>query len=137
MKVDLDRFREDGYLILLNSPPVTAINVLRGDLSGLIDSGYPDWHRDASSAEQAPLSGMQQDLMENAPGYVQWNIPLYEDGVFWILSGSHKQPSTEAQRKQLLLDPRSPLEGGIPPHSLSAVMPAWVAGPVSALVANG
>ena len=99
---------------LLNSPPVTAMTSFGAICSGLIDSGYTDWHRDASSAEQAPLSGMQQDLMENAPGYVQWNIPLYEDGVFWILPGSHKQPSTEAQRKQLLLDPRSPLEGGIP-----------------------
>ena len=69
---------------------------------------------DASSAEQAPLSGMQADLMANAPGYVQWNIALYEDDVFWILPESHKQPTNEAQRRQLMLDPKVPLEGGIP-----------------------
>lgn len=67
--------------------PVNGVEIA-AICSGLIDSGYTDWHRDASSAEQAPLSGMQQDLMENAPGYVQWNIALYEDGVFWILPGA-------------------------------------------------
>ena len=97
----------------LMQAPTTALTAFGALCSGLIDYGYTDWHRDASSAEQAPLSGMQLDLMENAPGYVQWNIALYEDDVFWILPGSHKQPTTEAQRRQLLLDPRSVLEGGL------------------------
>ena len=98
----------------LMQAPATAFTAFGALCSGLIDYGYTDWHRDASSAEQAPLSGMQLDLMENAPGYVQWNIALYEDDVFWILPGSHKQPTSEAQRRQLLLDPGSALEGGIP-----------------------
>ena len=98
----------------LMQAPDTALTAFGALCSGLIDYGYTDWHRDASSAEQAPLGGMQYDLMENAPGYLQWNIALYEDDVFWILPGSHKGPTTEAQRRQLLLDPRSALEGGVP-----------------------
>ena len=99
---------------LLQHPPFTALTTFGALCSGLIDYGYTDWHRDASSAEQAPLSGMQQDLVENGPGYVQWNIALYDDEVFWVLPKSHKQPTTEAQRRQLLQDPRSQLEGGVP-----------------------
>ena len=97
----------------LMQTPVAALTTFGALCSGLIDYGYTDWHRDASSAEQAPLSGMQYDLMENAPGYLQWNIALYEDDVFWLLPGSHKQPTSEAQRRQLMLDPRAALEGGI------------------------
>ena len=98
----------------LMQAPATSLTAFGALCSGLIDYGYTDWHRDASSAEQAPLSGMQLDLVENAPGYVQWNIALYEDEVFWILPGSHQQPTSEAQRRQLLLDPKSQLEGGVP-----------------------
>ena len=103
-----------GVSAQLMQAPVTALTAFGALCSGLIDYGYTDWHRDASSAEQAPLSGMQADLMANAPGYVQWNIALYEDDVFWILPESHKQPTNEAQRRQLMLDPKVPLEGGVP-----------------------
>ena len=103
-----------GVSAQLMQAPVTALTAFGALCSGLVDYGYTDWHRDASSAEQAPLSGMQADLMANAPGYVQWNIALYEDDVFWILPESHKQPTNESQRRQLMLDPKVPLKGGIP-----------------------
>eukprot|EP01050_Picozoa_sp_SAG11_P024325 SAG11_NODE_5144_length_1651_cov_1.095361_3_plen_204_part_00 len=28
-------------------------------------------------------------FVRNRPGYLQWNIALYEDDVFWVLPGSH------------------------------------------------
>ena len=99
---------------LLQNPPFAALTTFGALCSGVIDYGYTDWHRDASSAEQAPLGGMQRDLVENGPGYVQWNIALYDDEVFWVLPESHKKPTTEAQRLQLLQDPRSQLQGGVP-----------------------
>jgi ectoine hydroxylase-related dioxygenase (phytanoyl-CoA dioxygenase family) len=98
----------------LMQAPATTLTSFGALCSGLIDYGHTDWHRDASSAEQAPLSGMQFDLMENKPGYVQWNIALYEDDVFWVLPGSHKQPTNEAQRRQLMLNPKAQLEGSVP-----------------------
>ena len=98
----------------LMGAPETAITGMQITCSGLIDYGYTDWHRDSSAREQAPLCGLQDDLMANRPGYVQWNIPLYDDDVFWLVPGSHKQPTDEEQRRQLLMDPRSRLRDGIP-----------------------
>ena len=98
----------------LMGAPETAITGMQITCSGLIDYGYTDWHRDSSAREQAPLCGLQDDLMANGPGYVQWNIPLYDDDVFWLVPGSHRQPTDEEQRRQLLTDPTSRLRDGIP-----------------------
>ncbi|MCY3761881.1 MAG: phytanoyl-CoA dioxygenase family protein [Gemmatimonadetes bacterium] len=98
----------------LMGAPETAITGMQITCSGLIDYGYTDWHRDSSAREQAPLCGLQDDLMANGPGYVQWNIALYDDDVFWLVPGSHRQPTDEEQRRQLLTDPTSRLRDGIP-----------------------
>ena len=98
----------------LMGAPETAITGMQITCSGLIDYGYTDWHRDSSAREQAPLCGLQDDLMANGPGYLQWNIPLYDDDVFWLVPGSHRQPTDEEQRRQLLMDPTSRLRDGIP-----------------------
>ena len=39
------------------------------------DHGPARWHRDVHPIDMAPLSGLQKDLVENGPKYVQWNIP--------------------------------------------------------------
>ena len=78
------------------------------------DHGPGSWHRDIDPVRQAPLNGMQMDMIKNAPGYVQWNIPLYEDDVFWIVPGSHRRPNTEEERQHLLSQPKRPIPGGIP-----------------------
>ena len=37
----------------------------------------PDrWHRDSGGRRQAPLRGLQEDMLANIPPSVQWNIPL-------------------------------------------------------------
>ena len=54
------------------------------------DHGPANWHRDIHPIDQAPLGGLQADMLENAPGYVQWNIPLYDDDVLWVVPGSHR-----------------------------------------------
>ena len=97
----------------LMQAPEIAVNAMEVLCSGLIEFGYTDWHRDSSAAEQAPLSGLQADLQDNMPGYVQWNIPLYDDDVLWVVPGSHRRPDNEEQRRQLLLDPRVELPGGV------------------------
>ena len=81
--------------------------------SPIIDFGHTDWHRDSSAITQAPLFGLAQDLLENKTGYVQWNIALYDDDVFWLLPGSHARATTEAERRQLLLDPTAALPDGM------------------------
>ena len=94
--------------------PETAVCLMQALCSGIIDYGATDWHRDVSALDHAPLSGLQSDLQDNMPGYVQWNIPLYDDDVLWVVPGSHRRPDNEAERRQLLLDPRVPLPDGIP-----------------------
>ena len=72
------------------------------------------WHRDIDPTREAPLCGLQMDMLENGPGTVQWNIPLYDDDVLWVVPGSHCRPNTEAENRQLIENPREPLPGGIP-----------------------
>ena len=78
-----------------------------------IDYGYTDWHRDSSATEQTPLFGLAQDQLENNPGYVQWNVALYDDDVFWLVPGSHARADTEEERRALMLDPRTQLPTGV------------------------
>ncbi|HCE04090.1 MAG TPA: hypothetical protein DEQ98_12725, partial [Acidobacteria bacterium] len=52
--------------------------------------------------------------MANRPGYLQWNIALYDDDVFWVVPRSHDRPTDEEQRCQLMLDPTSALQHGTP-----------------------
>ncbi|MDE2867703.1 MAG: phytanoyl-CoA dioxygenase family protein [Chloroflexota bacterium] len=75
----------------------------------------PDlWHRDIQPRNQAPLAGLQADLVANGPGYVQWNIPLYDDDVLWVVPGSHRRLNTAQENRELLNDRRAPLSSGMP-----------------------
>jgi ectoine hydroxylase-related dioxygenase (phytanoyl-CoA dioxygenase family) len=78
------------------------------------DHGPAPWHRDIHPIDQAPLFGLQEDLMVNAPGYLQWNIPLYDDNVLWVVPGSHRRPNTEEENRSLLENSRAPVPGSIP-----------------------
>ena len=78
------------------------------------DHGPASWHRDIDPVGQAPLRGMQMDVLENAPGYVQWNIPLYDDSVFWVVPKSHRRPNTAAENRHLATKGREPIPGGMP-----------------------
>ena len=78
------------------------------------DHGPASWHRDIHPIDQAPLCGLQQDLLANGPGYLQWNIPLYDDDVLWVVPQSHRRPNTEEENRQLLADAKVPLPGSVP-----------------------
>ncbi|MCY3748078.1 MAG: phytanoyl-CoA dioxygenase family protein [Chloroflexi bacterium] len=72
----------------------------------------PDlWHRDVSHGptNNAPLAGLQADMLANGPGSVQWNIPLYDDDVLWVVPGSHRRLNTARENQELLNDPRARL----------------------------
>ena len=76
--------------------------------------GGTGWHRDSSPEFDIPLEGVQQDMLRNGPGYVQWNIPLYDDNVLWVVPGSNRKPTTSEQLAHLQRDRLSPPPGGIP-----------------------
>ena len=78
------------------------------------DFGPANWHRDIHPIDQAPLRGLQMDLLENRPGYLQWNIPLYDDDVLWVVPGSHRRGNTDEENAQLTADPHVALPNSIP-----------------------
>ena len=78
------------------------------------DHGPDKWHRDVHPIDMGPLSNLQVDLVENGPRYVQWNIPLYDDSVLWVVPGSHRRLNTAEENHHLLQDPKAPLPGGVP-----------------------
>ena len=76
------------------------------------DYGPAPWHRDIHPIDMGPMQSMQDSLVEDGPNYMQWNIPLYDDSVFWIVPGSHARINTEAENRSLLEDARVPIPGG-------------------------
>ena len=77
------------------------------------DHGPADWHRDVSATFHGPLQSFVDDALENGPRYVQWNIPLYDDGVLWVVPGSHRRINTPEENRRLDADPRVPLPGSV------------------------
>ena len=59
------------------------------------DFGPSTWHRDMDSANMAPLQQLIDDHLENGTRLVQWNVPLLDDDVFWLVPGSHRQNDGE------------------------------------------
>ena len=80
------------------------------------DYGPAPWHRDIHPIDMGPMQSMQDSLVEDGPNYMQWNIPLYDDSVFWIVPGSHTRINTEAENRSLLEDARVPIPGGEQVH---------------------
>ena len=56
--------------------------------------GGTGWHRDIHPVDMAPLDALTADLMENGPRYTQWNVPLYDDSVLWVIPESHRRRNT-------------------------------------------
>lgn len=76
------------------------------------DRGPSHWHRDVST-EMGPLKVLQEDVVENGPRYLQWNIPLYDDDVFWVVPASHRRLNTDQENRELSNDDRAALSTGM------------------------
>ena len=80
------------------------------------DHGIADhrgWHRDLYPPRSAPLKSYVDDIIETGPRYVQWNIPLYDDDVLWVVPGSHNRCNTEEEDAKLNESPGVPLRGAL------------------------
>ena len=60
------------------------------------------------------MEALTADVTENGPRYVQWNVPMYDDIVLWVVPGSHRRLNTERENTELLEDLKKPVTGGIP-----------------------
>ena len=63
------------------------------------DHGPAHWHRDLYPPFGAPLQGYVDDIIENGPRYVQWNLCLYDDHVLWVIPGSHARLNTARENE--------------------------------------
>ena len=77
------------------------------------DHGPANWHRDIHPIDTAPLEGYIRDIEESGPSYVQWNIPLYDDDVLWVVPGSHLRLNTMEEDRQLLANDCIPLPDSV------------------------
>ena len=99
---------------LLSVPEAASVAGMMLMCSPVRDHGPAAWHRDIHPIDMAPLAGLQQDLLENGPKYLQWNIALYDDNVLWVVPGSHRRLNTDVENRALSDNPRRALPGGIP-----------------------
>jgi hypothetical protein len=80
------------------------------------DHGPAKWHRDLHPIDTAPLQGYIDDIVEGGPRYVQWNIPLYDDNVLWVVPGSHIRRNTVEENAHMLEDPCQPVPNAVQTH---------------------
>ena len=80
------------------------------------DHGPARWHRDFYPPLNCPLMAYAEDILECGPRYVQWNVPLYDDSVLWVIPGSHVRRNTPEENASMSRDPRSPVPGGVQTH---------------------
>lgn len=102
-----------GISIELLKEPRAAVTEMMMMCSPVRDYGPAPWHRDIHPIDTAPLQGYIDDIIEGGPRYIQWNIPLYDDSVLWVVPGSHLRTNTVEENVSLLNDPRRPLPGGV------------------------
>ncbi len=60
-----------------------------------------NWHRDVRPDRDGPLQAHLNDVEANGPGYVQWNVALYEDHVLYVVPGSHRRLNSQIERSHL------------------------------------
>ena len=66
--------------------------------------GGTGWHRDVHPTDMAPMDALAADLVENGPRYTQWNVPMYDDSVLWVVPGSHRRRNTERENVEFMKD---------------------------------
>ena len=80
------------------------------------DRGPAAWHRDFYPPLNAPLQAYADDILETGPRYVQWNLPLYDDNVLYVVPGSHIRPNTDEENESIGRNPRAPVPGCVQTH---------------------
>jgi ectoine hydroxylase-related dioxygenase (phytanoyl-CoA dioxygenase family) len=102
-----------SHLLAEDDVPATEMMMMCNPTT---DRGPAAWHRDFYPPLNAPLMAYANDIIEGGPRYVQWNIPLYDDDVLWVIPGSHLRPNTALENESIGRDPRVAVAGGVQTH---------------------
>ena len=103
-------------LLGVEDAAVTEMMVMCNPVRDHETEGHRGWHRDFYPPHTAPLQGYADDILENGPRYIQWNLPLYDDSVLWVVPGSHARLNTAEENAALNSDARTPVPGAIQTH---------------------
>ena len=103
-------------LLGVEDASVTEMMVMCNPVRDHETAGHRGWHRDFYPPHTAPLQGYADDFLENGPRYVQWNLPLYDDNVLWVVPGSHARLNTAEENTALNSDARTPVPGAVQTH---------------------
>ena len=103
-------------LLGVDDAAVTEMMLMCNPVRDHETADHRGWHRDFYPPHTAPLQGYADDILENGPRYVQWNLPLYDDSVLWVVPGSHVRFNTDAENAALNKDASTPLPGAIQTH---------------------
>ena len=103
-------------LLGVEDAAVTEMMVMCNPVRDHETAGHRGWHRDFYPPHTAPLQGYADDILENGPRYVQWNLPLYDDSVLWVVPGSHARLNTTEENAALNSDARTPVPGAVQTH---------------------
>lgn len=103
-------------LLGVEDAAVTEMMVMCNPVRDHETAGHRGWHRDFYPPHTAPLQGYADDFLENGPRYVQWNLPLYDDNVLWVVPGSHARLNTAEENAALNSDARTPVPGAVQTH---------------------
>ena len=103
-------------LLGVEDAAVTEMMVMCNPVRDHETAGHRGWHRDFYPPHTAPLQGYADDILENGPRYIQWNLPLYDDSVLWVVPGSHARLNTAKENAALNSDARTPVPGAVQTH---------------------
>lgn len=102
-----------GVSAALLEEPDAAVAGMMMMCNPVTDHGPSGWHRDLHPIDTAPLQAYIDDIVETGPRYVQWNIPLYDDSVLYVIPRSHLRHNTEEETEILTEDHSQPPPGGV------------------------
>jgi hypothetical protein len=100
-------------LLGVEDAAVTTMSMMCNPVRDHGTADHRGWHRDFYPPYCAPLQSYAEDIVENGPRYIQWNLPLYDDDVLWVVPGSHIRFNTEEEDMQLNEDSRVPLPDAV------------------------
>ncbi len=103
-------------LLGVEDAAVTEMMVMCNPVRDHETAGHRGWHRDFYPPHTAPLQGYADDILEYGPRYIQWNLPLYDDSVLWVVPGSHTRLNTAEENAALNSDARTPVPGAVQTH---------------------
>lgn len=105
--------RVSSSLLDLADVPVLGMMLMCNPVRDHGTADHNGWHRDVYPPFSAPIQAYVDDIVESGPRYVQWNVPLYDDDVLWVMPGSHRRLNTDEEKRCLRERPREPLPGAV------------------------